>query len=372
MKKATIFERIVCILFCCFIGVIGLMYLLLPKNDFSELEKRNLSAFPEMTMENLVSGTFGSELEDYLADHMPGRDFFVGVGAYYDLLTGRQSSKDIYLAENNRLVETPVVYDREQAEKNMKYINRFAATVGQDVDLILVPSAGFILEDTIQGIHDDYRDDEIIETIYDLAGDGLRSMDLTSLFQNFADGDALYYRTDHHWTSYGAYTAYKAYMQCLGRDYPEESFFTVKEYTGFRGSTYSRSALWLTPGETIQLWHGSAVQVETADGLHDGPFYTQRLEEADMYTVFLNGNQPIVRLYNENNAGKGKILVIRDSYANCLGPFLAESYEEVVMVDLRYYKLPISTLVAEEGFDNILVMYSIGNFMTDENLPYLK
>ena len=91
-----------------------------------------------------------------------------------------------------------------------------------------------------------------------------------------------------------------------------------------------------------------------------------------MYTVYLDGNQPIVRITNPANAGKGKLLVIRDSYANCIGPMLVESYEEVVMIDLRYYKQSISAMVEAEGIDNVLVMYSIGNFMTDGNLPYLR
>ena len=75
---------------------------------------------------------------------------------------------------------------------------------------------------------------------------------------------------------------------------------------------------------------------------------------------------------NPEAAGKGKLLVIRDSYANCLGTFLAESYEEVVLVDLRYYKKPVSELLASEEFENVLVCYSIGNFMTDANIVWLR
>ena len=75
---------------------------------------------------------------------------------------------------------------------------------------------------------------------------------------------------------------------------------------------------------------------------------------------------------NPEAAGKGKLLVIRDSYANCLGTFLANSYETVVLVDLRYYKLAVSELLAQEEFDDILVCYSLGNFMTDTNMIWLR
>ena len=372
MKKVKFYEVLTCVLFCGFIGIMGLCYLLMPKSDFSELEKRNLASSPELTWEQLVSGQYGTDLEDYMADHMPGRNFFVGLGAYYDLLMGQQAAKDVYRAEGNRLVEKPVIWNQEQVDRNMKYINKFAENVGVPVDLILVPSAGFILEDQIKGTHDDYTDDVIIDGIYDLAQGDVRCLDLIGLYQNSNKAGALYYRTDHHWTSYGAYLTYQAYMQCLGREYRAQDDFTIVNHSGFRGSTYSRSGLWLTPAEEIALWYGSELTVQTNAGTHEGAFYPDRLNEADMYTVYLDGNQPIVRITNPANAGKGKLLVIRDSYANCIGPMLAESYEEVVMIDLRYYKQSISAMVEAEGIDNVLVMYSIGNFMTDGNLPYLR
>ena len=372
MKKAKLHEIVTCVLFCGFIGMMGLLYLVLPKTDFSELEKRELEAFPILNWETLTSGQFGADLETYMADHMPGRNFFVGLGAYYDLFIGQQPSKDIYLAEGDRLVETPVVWNQEQVEKNLRYIQNLSQKLGQPIDMILVPSAGFILEDQILGVHDDYTDDAIISQIYAMAGENIRCLDLAKLYLSVSDRENLYYRTDHHWTSYGAYMAYQAYMQQLGRPYASREFFTVEAHPGFRGSTYTRSALWLTPGENVELWQGSNLQVETDQGIHEGAFYLDRLKEADMYTVFLDGNQPIVRIRNEANAGKGKLLVIRDSYSNCIGPMLAESYEEVVMVDLRYYRSAVSALVAAEGFDQILLMYSIGNFMTDSNFPYLR
>ncbi len=372
MKKATLTDKLITGLFCGFLAVMCLMYLILPKEPFSEREKRELAAFPRLTWQTLTSGEFGTDMETYMADHIPGRDFFVGLGAYYDLLTGRQPGKDIYPAAGGRLVEAPVVWDPVQAEKNMRYINQFVGSIGQEVDLMLVPSAGFMLEDTIRGLHDPYSDDTLIQNIYGLAGEKVRCFDAVGLFQGAANRQDLYYRTDHHWTSYGAYTACRGYLDKLGRPYPGRDAFTVTTEPDFRGSTYSRSALWLTPGENIEMWRTDAkllVEV-TGEPVHEGAFYSERLAEADKYTVFLGGNRPLVRIRNE--AGNGKLLVIRDSYANCLGPFLAESYGEVVMVDLRYYKKPISRICQEEDFDNILILYSIGNFMTDTNLPFLR
>ena len=162
-------------------------------------------------------------------------------------------------------------------------------------------------------------------------------------------------------------------MEAVGREHRAAEEFEITVAEGFQGSTYSRSALWLTPPETIAMWKGSDQLTVTngeTEGVHQGIFYLERLEEADKYTVFLDGNHSIVRVHNPGK--QGKLLVIRDSYSNCLGGFLAESYGEVVLLDLRYYRQNISQLVQQEGFDNILVCYSCANFLTDTNLVLLR
>ena len=214
-----------------------------------------------------------------------------------------------------------------------------------------------------------------IQNIYKQAGEYVTGFDITAVYQQAKDQDRLYYRTDHHWTSRGAYTAYRAYMQYKNRQYLPQDAFSVSSVGGFFGSTYSRSGLWLTKGEEVELWDsGTKLSVQNAesDTVHESVFYRERLEELDKYTVYLDGNHSLVRVQNPDAAGKGKLLVIRDSYANCLGTFLAEGYAEVVLVDLRYYKEPISELVKQEEFDDILVCYSLGHFMTDTNIMFLR
>lgn len=373
--KSRFDEKLMIAAFCGFLGVMSLLFLLLPKEKFSALEKRYLSDAPVLTWENLSSGQFGSDVESYIADYIPGRNFFVGLNAYVDLFTGRQVSKGVYAAEGNRLVQAPVVWNEKQAQQNMQAINSFAEKIGRQVDLMLVPSAGWAAQDTIVGLSDPYEDEVLIQRLYDLCGESVRTIDLTSVIKAQEDPASLYYRTDHHWTTDGAYLAYETYMQLLGRDYRAKDDFKVETASGFQGSTYSESALWLTPGEDIEMWHGSSnITVTNGENPepHQGVFYKERLEEADKYTVFLDGNHSIVRITNPDAQGKGKLLVIRDSYSNCLGTLLTESYEEVVLVDLRYYKNPVSQLCAEENFTDVLVCYSMDNIMTDTNLVWLQ
>lgn len=358
--------------FCAALGIMSLLMIFLPKSDFSETEKRNLAEFPVFNWDTLSSGEFGSNIEDYMADHIPGRDFLVGLNAYTELAVGMQVSKDIYTAAGDRLVEAPAKWNESLAQMNMDAINRFAAAVDAPVDLMLVPSAGWAVRDQLQKLADPYMDEELIAKLYGMADSAVNTIDMCAVYEN-ADKGALYYRTDHHWTSLGAHIAYETYMKALGKTYRAKEDFTVETVQGFRGSTYSRSALWLTPAEPLELWHGSK-DLTVVNGedktVHEGVFYRERLEEADKYTVYLDGNHSTVRIENPN--GTGKLLVIRDSYTNCLGAFLAESYETVVLVDLRYYKSSISKLCSEESFDNILVCYSMSNFLSDTNLAWLR
>lgn len=356
-------EQITIVLFCGFLAGMMILYLILPKLDFSTNEKRYLAEPPLLNWENVSTGDWGNDVETYMADHIPGRDFFVGLNAYFELLTGRQVSKDIWYS-GNRLIEAPVDQNETAIAKNMNAVNNFSEIIGQPVDLMIVPSAGWAMELT------DYQDAKIIDHIYSTADTAVRTIDLASIFNNNPE---YYFKTDHHWNSTGAYAAYQAYMESLGRDFLPDSVFEKEICGTFQGSTYSRSALWLTPAEDLEIWKsGSNLTVTNgeSDTHHEGVFYYDRLKEADKYTVFLDGNHSIVRIHNPS--AEGKLLVIRDSYSNSLGCFLAESYAETVLVDLRYYKQPISELVTSENFDDILICYSIGNFMTDANIIWLR
>lgn len=367
-------DKWICRLFCAFLALMPLLFWLLPKTDYAAREKRYLAAAPALSAENLLSGRFAEEAEAYVADHLPGRDFLVGLNAACELASGRQGANEVWLGRNGRLLEAPVAWDEERLARNMAAIRSFAAQAGQPVDLMLVPSAGSVLPEDLPPLAEPYRDEEILDAVRAEAGDGLRFVPLMPLFKAAEDREALYYRTDHHWTAEGAYCAAARYLDTVGREAPPRGQYQIKAETGFRGSTWSRAALWFLPPETIELWDsGGAFCVENREqeGEHAGLFYREHLAEDDKYPVYLDGNHSLVRIRSAEPTARGKILVMRDSFANCLGCFLADAYEEVVLVDLRYYRSPVSELLGE-GFDQILILYSIGNFMSDANIVRLE
>ena len=359
MKKRNVAALI---LFFGFLFSIAAGYFL-PRPAFSEMEKRYLAEAPDFSWEAVSSGEWSSQVEEYLTDHVLGRNLLVGINAYLELLAGRQRLKDVWLVDG-KLVEAPVSLDEQAIARNMRAINGFAEGLQQKVHVMIIPSAGWAAG--VEG----YADQDALNAIYAEAGSDVSMVPVEVLFSGKPE---LYYNTDHHWTSRGAYQGYAAFLTAVDRKCRPPEDFQITAVQGFRGSTYSRSALWLTPAESIALWQGSDKLTVTngeAKEVHPGIFYRERLEEADKYTVFLDGNHSIVRIRNPEK--QGKLLVIRDSYSNCLGGFLAESYGEVVLVDLRYYRQAVSELARREGFDNILVCYSCANFLTDTNLMLLR
>ena len=343
--------------------------------DYSAREKRYLAAAPTLSAEELLSGRFAAGTEAYMADHLPCRDALVGAAAYGELLSGRLNTGEILRGASGRHYERPVRWDEETAEENLAAIRAFAEKTGLRTSLMLVPSAGFVLRDDLPRLHERYTDDEMIARCRALAGEEIAFIDLTGPFGTAENRAGLYYATDHHWTSRGARAAAGAYLKSVGRTITPAEGYAVESVPGFRGSTYARSALWLTPREELELWDcgGSfAVTNSESDGTHEGLFYRERLGSDDPYTVFLDGNHALVRIENRDPDAEGSLLVIRDSFSNCLGCFLAEGYRTVVLADLRYYRLPLSELCAQEDFDALLVVYSLGNFLREANLLWLE
>ena len=366
-------DKILSIGFVLTLLLLGLFTAAGGKREFSDLEKRYLATQPSFTLERVLDGSFAEQFEEWAMDHLPGRESLTGLAALTDYAENLQVTKDIYLTKDRALVERPAAFSQQVIDRNMDAINSFAKQMGH-VDFALIPSAGYLLQDRIVGLADPYSDKEIVSAAYQKANAG--HVSVTDLFPLFTGEDArkLFYKTDHHWTSRGAYEACAFYTSSKGRILPAADTYRVETADGFQGSCYSRACLWSIPPESLELWRsGASFQVEFSDKelSYEDLFFQNHLDEGDKYQVFLDGNHPLVTVRNQSPGAAGKILVIRDSFSNCFGCFLADAYETVLMVDLRYYRKPIKELVETECPDNILILYSVNNFMTDGNIGWL-
>ena len=149
----------------------------------------------------------------------------------------------------------------------------------------------------------------------------------------------------------------------------------MTEVSGFLGTTYSRSGLWGTPSETLELWDSATrflVENREDGELHEGLYYEEHLTEHDKYPVYLDGNHPYTVIKNANATSDEKLLIVKDSFAHSLTPFLADHYAEIIMVDMRYYANPIPDLVKQEGIDRVLFVYSIDNLAKDDRIALIE
>lgn len=366
--------------FLIFIYGMALWFLFAPKTDYSSSEKRYLQEFPETSVENIAGGEFGSEFESYFADHFPSRNFWVGFNAYYNLEIGNNGASGVYKCDNGYLINKPVSTDNK-VEKNTNAIVKFKDNVDVPITVMFAPSTGYIADDVLPTVHDEYNDDTYFESASKtFENNGIAFVDLRETFKEaYSNGSQLYYKTDHHWTTEGAYTAYAQLCKNLATEPVAKESLNVEKYDDFYGTTYSTSGFWLTDPDTVEVWNNPEntdnIKVTITEGTevneYDSMYFYDHIEEDDKYPVFIDGNHALTEITNSEAEG-GTIIVIKDSFSHCLAPFLAENYSKVILVDMRYYKQSVSNIVAQEKPEQILVMYGIDNFATDTDIVWLK
>lgn len=376
MKK--LYRALPTVVFATFIVAMMTLFIVLPKKEYSSSEKRYLQQAPAFSLQSLMSGDFGRDFEKFLSDQTAGRNLWVGLSSYYNYAIGNNGANGIYKGKDDYLINDPE--DMSGLLRNIGFIDDFAADCGVDTTVLIAPSTGYICADKLPSVHLNYRDDEMFEQMA-AALQHASFVDVRPVFrQEYADGRQLYYRTDHHWTAYGAYTAYRALAGVLGYTPHAEGDYTVTAYPGFYGTTYSSSGFWLTPPDEIEVWDNKAddgdISVAITDGgdttEQDDMFYYSHLSEDDKYPVYLDGNHPYTVIRNAKSAGDEKLLVVKDSFAHSLVPFLADHYSEIIMVDMRYYTNSLLPLIQDEGINKVLFIYSIDNLATDTGVAFIE
>ncbi len=363
MTKA--YSRFLTAVFCLFVGGLLVWHVVLPDRDKSETENRTLAQFPEFSWESLKSGEFTSDIESYFADQFPLRDGWTVLKARAEQLLGKTEFNGIYLCNDTLIskVETP---EEGQVDKNLSYVQRLEEKTEIPVTLGLIPSAAEVWKDRLPTGAASWDQTALLEK---------SSVDFLTMLNSHSD-EYIFYRTDHHWTSLGAYYGYAALMESLGREAADIGSFTVETASdSFNGTLYSQSGIHWLESDRMEYWVGEeGLEVTSWRNARPepSPLYDRTwLEKKDKYSSYLGGNQPLCVIRNEANAGNGKILVVRDSYADALAPFLAQEFEEVHLLDLRYYRMPAALYAQQNGIDEICVLYSVQNFISDKNLVFL-
>lgn len=383
--KSRICDIVIIAVFCLFIGGFALLHLITPDREYSEKENRMLQGFPKFSAGALFSGDFASDMTEYLSDQFPLRDMFVTLKAGTERAALRMENGGIMFGDDalTARIDRP---DTENLQINLSAAEKFTAAVEKaGIPTVFAPAGRRVdvCGKDIPSLYGNGLQNSLWQAVdsagKSFAGEYVNLKDSLRIFAML--GEDMYYRTDHHWTSYGAYTAYSALWDSLpdsvtgGADCRASSEFTREAVTdSFYGTSYSASgAAWITP-DTIELWRfdgDSEIPVTNKDRgeVYEGLYRTEYLSERDKYSVFLGENTGRLDIgYFDGSGDRKVLLIIKDSFAQSLVPFLAADFD-IIMIDPRYYSDSIYRTVAEISPDGVIILMNVDTMTT---LPVLR
>ncbi|MCQ2405891.1 MAG: DHHW family protein [Oscillospiraceae bacterium] len=355
--------------FLVFIFGFFIANLITPDRSFSEQENKVLKSMPAFSFESLFSGSFTKEFETYISEQFVLRDRWISLKAETELLLGKGQNNGVFKTSSGRLLKSFNSPSDAEIAEAAAFVNALCENAPDtDVVFALIPGASEIYSSEMpKGAPNDSQK-EYIDKTYSLIN--CTCADIYTPLYARAD-EYIFYNTDHHWTTLGAYYAYDALGQYLGYGAkPLASYSPELLSDGFLGTSHSSSGFTgLTKDSIFRYVSGDNLSIvrfnngkEEEISMYDESY----LSKKDKYSVFYGGNTPLLKI--RSSAEGKKLLIIRDSYTDSLSPFLTESFSEIHILDLRYYRLSLKKYIEENGFDEILVIYSTVNFAEDTNL----
>ena len=339
---------------------------------YSPVEKRELQTRPEISITKVLDGRFQKKYESYLRDQFPGRDHWVSFQTDMELFMGKNEIHNVYIGKNHYLLEhyTKKEFDPQQISKNLQALEKFVGKTKQnaDVHVMMVPTKSWVLREKLPAFAPHYKE----QKFYDALQQKLEKEDVLISVEPVLDAhkeEEIYYRTDHHWTTLGAWYAYEQYTKAVGGDLQraqgKKKFRCISK--DFYGTTYAKIN-YARQADKIEIYEpADKLRVVYNMGekktktLYDVSF----LKTADQYSVFTGGNQAVLEITGGIKNGK-TLLLIKDSFANSILPFLAEDYEKLVVVDLRQLNVSGDRLLEMFSPTDILILYNSAQFAQDK------
>lgn len=355
------------------IAIFLIANLIKPDGQMSARENRMLQQRPSISMENIENGSFMEDYESYVSDQFIFRDFWVSVKARIDLLMGKNYSNGVYKGKDGYLIEEAKAPVENSMAANVQAINTLADSGNVNVYMMLVPDAVEIMDEKLPAfapVRDQAAD--IADFTSRLSGN-VTQIDVSQTLRDHRLDEQMYYRTDHHWTTLAAYYAFLEAAKTLGIDSSTVSYDRYTVSTDFVGTMASMSGYGASRKDAVEIFvpNNTDVEyvVEYVEEREKKPtvYDSEMLEGNDKYTVFFGGNHPIIDINTTNQQGR-RLLVVKDSYANCFIPFLIPYYREIVIVDPRYYYDNVNQEIADSNIDDVLFLYNANTFFEDNSL----
>ncbi len=360
------------IAFLILIFIFPFIFFISDKKDFSETENRSLEKRPEISVESVADKSYMNGIEAYLSDHFPARINWVKAKLNLERLSGKELINGIYITDD-RMYEKLPEPDYDEIDLSVNSINKFAEMYDTKTFVMIAPTSAGIYKDELEPYLPQVDQKKLINEIYGKFAENVHKIDIFSAMYSARD-EYIYYRTDHHWTSKGAFTAYKAAARKMGLPCYED-YDVEKAADDFRGTFYSKCLYDGIKPDQIDIFKPGNNVVAYSLTLNDGIneeyardiYFPEFLETNDKYCLFLGHNRALTKI-KTNADTKRKLLLIKDSYANSFVPFLIQNYSEISVIDLRYVKTCITDYADPNEFDHTLFLYNASTFSIDKNI----
>lgn len=369
-KKEIIRQYPLIMMFFISIIVVMIADMTAKDRDFSELENKVLKQKPKFSTTSFLSNKWTAEYGEYIKEQFVLRDKWIDLYAFFEeALFQKEEIGDVLIGKDNMLFKrlfTLTQAEQQQARQNIEVMSKFTKAHPGKVTFMLVPTASLIYPENLPAQAPMYPQEEFINEVYQEVEQNAEVIDLIPVLKENKD-KYIYYRTDHHWTTDGAYLAYEAY--CKKKHFMPSIYKDRIQVNGFYGSHYSSSRQWHAKSDELVYYDlpnemtvykvlgEDSFEVENTGSLYN----TKKLKTMDKYGMFLDGNNGYSTIKGN---GKGNILIIKDSYANCFIPFLVDHYEQIEIIDLRNYNYSTQSLL-DKNYDDILVLYNFQSFISD-------
>ncbi len=365
-KRITEYPMIVIFAAVCICMLAG--YIVLPQNDFSDMENRFLQKRPAVSISSLADGSFMEAFETYTNEQIPLRNLFVKCKAVCVWLTGSSENDGIAKGGDGYLFDKTLAIS-DKTGKNIAAIKNFAVSVDRDVYIAIAPTSVWVNANRLpNGMP--VLDEMSCSNDLTLALKDVENAHMIYLYDTLEDhGDEqMFYRTDHHWTTAGAGYAYEEIAKSMGFEAQDITRYEKHEVTGFYGTHYAKYKGILIEPDTLVYYDVPIKGLELQDRLVDNLIDEEKFAGYDKYAAFMYGNDG--RYVVHANSGKDRDLVIlKDSYANCLIPYLAMNFDDITVIDLRYFGGSVNEELKAHPDADILLMYN-WSFVNEDNHFY--
>lgn len=373
-RQRKVQEKLVGIIFILTLFLFLIINVIVPDREKSVQENRMLATKPKFRLSSLISGDYDEKFEAYMDDQFVGRDMWRKLKVAVDRIGGSRLENGVYIGTNGQLLEQIEVADENHLAANIKAIKSFSESQSKiPVRMMLVPDAANVLNHSLPALAKPEDQTQMFSMVRKDLGDSVEWIDVSTEL-NKHKTEKIYYKTDHHWTTLGAFYAFQAAAPSLGIDVDLSGkyvSYTVSD--SFNGMLASKSGVNLGEKEQIDIYVPTEEDTDLiVDYVDEGKrstslYDSSKLKEKDQYTVFLGGNSSLLDIRTVSTSTK-RLLLVKDSFANSFIPFLTPYYREIVVVDPRYYSGTINDLMDSYRISEVLFLYSGNTFFKDNNI----